>query len=280
MDHGRKEWTWTSPGLRRHTSSGFPPSEDLLGLLALASVLRAVQRRALLLRTARILLRFARLYLYSTRFFRHKMEEGAVLKPQDAIWVELQPSTASKGAAALRMSVAVLLNSIWPQNGSVTNRFTRLNGPSAPTDHVFVLVDGSCESWSTADAVGGFIYRKPAEPQLEDHGTPRAMGSASLRAVRELDGPEVLQVTRACASPCVLFSLLVDTPLQDRGFGAFILRRVEVEAASRGHTHIFLAAEPDIVPFYEKYGYDVVSDASWKQRTRHRMMWMRKSVST
>ena len=175
----------------------------------------------------------------------------------------------------MRMSVAVLLNSIWPENGSVTNRFTRLNGPNAPTDHVFVLV--------SADAVGGSIYRKPAEPQLEDHqglGTPRALGSASLRAVRELDGPEVAQVTRACASPCVLFSLLVDTPLQDRGFGAFILRRVEAEAASRGHTHIFLAAEPDIVPFYEKYGYDVVSDASWKQRTRHRMMWMRKSVGT
>ena len=201
------------------------------------------------------------------------MEEGAVLRPQDALWVELQASTASKGAAALRMSVAVLLNSIWPENGSVTNRFTRLSGPSAPTDHVFALID--------AKSSGGFIYRKPAEPQLEEHqslGTPRVFGSASLRAVREADGPEVVQATRACASPCILFSLLVDAPLQDRGFGAFILRRVEAEAASHGHTHIFLAAEPHIVPFYEKYGYDVVSDASWKQRTRHRMMWMRKCV--
>ena len=262
--------------MRIHYTTSKLTSPNLLGLLALAVLLRAVQRRALLLRTARLLLRRLRRHLPSAHFFWHKMEEGAVPKPQDALWVELQPSTASKGAAALRMSVAVLLNSIWPENGSVTNRFTRLNGPSAPTDHVFVLVDGSSE-----DAVGGFIYRKPAEPQLEDHpslGTPRALGSASLRAVREFDGPEVVQVTRACASPCVIFSLLVDTPLQDRGFGAFILRRVEAEAASRGHTHIFLAAEPDIVPFYEKYGYDVVSDASWKQRTRHRMMWMRKSV--
>ena len=246
----------------------------LLSLLALAVLLRVLaQHRALILRTARLVLRTARTHL--SRFFGHKMEEGAVLRPQDALWVELQASTASKGAAALRMSVAVLLNSIWPENGSVTNRFTRLSGPSAPTDHVFALID--------AKSSGGFIYRKPAEPQLEEHqrlGTPRVFGSASLRAVREADGPEVVQATRACASPCVLFSLLVDTPLQERGFGAFILRRVEAEAASHGHTHIFLAAEPHIVPFYEKYGYDVVSDASWKQRTRHRMMWMRKCVGT
>ena len=269
---------WVSVVLKRPTS--WPrvrwiaplPRPTLLSLLALAVLLRVLaQHRALLLRTARLVLRTARAHL--SRFFGHKMEEGAVLRPQDALWVELPASSASKGAAALRMSVAVLLNSIWPENGSVTNRFTRLSGPSAPTDHVFALID--------AKSSGGFIYRKPAEPQLEDHqslGTPRVFGSASLRAVREADGPEVVQATRACASPCILFSLLVDAPLQDRGFGAFILRRVEAEAASHGHTHIFLAAEPHIVPFYEKYGYDVVSDASWKQRTRHRMMWMRKCV--
>jgi hypothetical protein len=26
MDHGHKEWTWSSPGLRPH--SGYPPSEE------------------------------------------------------------------------------------------------------------------------------------------------------------------------------------------------------------------------------------------------------------
>ena len=197
------------------------------------------------------------------------MEEDALPNPQDALWAELQPSTASKGAAALRMSVGVLLNSIWPENGSAMNRSTRLESSTA---NVFVLVDG----------VGGHFYRKPAQPVLDHESLerPRALGSASLRAIRGVDGPELAQVSQACPSACVLFSLLVDKPLQGRGFGSFILRRVEVEAASRGHTHIFLAAEPDIVPFYQKHGYDVVSNPSWKQRTRHRMMWMRKPVGT
>ena len=171
------------------------------------------------------------------------------------MWTQLQLSAADKAAAGLRMAVAVLLNSIWPENGSTLNRFRRLESSTAL---VFVLTDG----WSE-DAVASGV---------------RALGSASLRALRDSDGPELAQVARACESACVLFSLLVDKPLQGQGLGTAILKRMEAEAARLGHSHVFLTAEPDVASFYAKHGYEVVSDPSWKQRTRKRMLWLRKLV--
>ena len=177
------------------------------------------------------------------------------------MWTQLQLSAADKAAAGLRMAVAVLLNSIWPENGSTLNRFRRLESSTAL---VFVLTDGRSEN-SVATA---------------DQGTSgvRALGSASLRALRDSDGPELAQVARACESACVLFSLLVDKPLQGQGLGTAILKRMEAEAARLGHSHVFLTAEPDVASFYAKHGYEVVSDPSWKQRTRKRMLWLRKLV--
>ena len=96
------------------------------------------------------------------------------------MWTQLQLSAADKAAAGLRMAVAVLLNSIWPENGSTLNRFRRLESSTAL---VFVLTDGRSE-----DAVA---------TAYQGTSGVRALGSASLRALRDSDGPELAQVARA-----------------------------------------------------------------------------------
>ena len=76
----------------------------------------------------------------------------------------------------------------------------------------------------------------------------------------------------------IIFSLLVAKSRQGQGLGTAILHRVELEAARQGHSHTLLSAEPDVATFYSNRGYEVVSDASWKQRTRRKMLWLRKCL--
>ena len=172
----------------------------------------------------------------------------------DATWTELRNNSDSNtdsggGSADGKMGVAKLLNSIWPENGSVANRFMRLQKSS---DKIFAL-----------------MTRNPS----------RVLGSGSLRNIRESDGPELTAAARLSPSPCILFSLIVDTPLQGLGLGSDLLRQMETEAAARGHSHVFLSAEPHLARgFYEKRGYRQVSEATWKQRTRKPMDWLCKAV--
>ena len=161
----------------------------------------------------------------------------------DAVWTELRGSDS-----AGKMGVAKLLNSVWPENGTSANRFARLQKSS---DTIFALL--------TPDA--------------------QVLASGSLRTIRESDGIELTAVAQLSPSPCVLFSLLVDTRLQGQGLGSSLLRQMEAEAAARGHCHVFLNAEPHLARgFYEKRGYEKISSASWRQRTRKPMDWLRKAV--
>lgn len=183
-----------------------------------------------------------------------------------ADWYHVPPfSSGYDGrAAAARQGLAILLNSIWPENGSVTNRLTRLQRSSAT---MFVLaIPPAPESDSENSS------------SSSDNGSS-VLGSASLRKVGGQDGPELEAVAAACASACVVFSLLVDAPLQGKGVGSAMLKRTEVEAAQRGYSHAFLSAEAHLVRFYEKHGYAVVSEPGWKQRTKKPQSWMRKALN-
>ena len=182
------------------------------------------------------------------------LSETAASAAAGAQWMCL-PCAGSRdddsSVAAARLGLATLLNSIWPENGSVSNRHQRLQRSSAT---IFVLM--------------------PAGPPSR-----RVLGSASIRGIEEArDGPEVTGVAAACSSACVLFSLLVDVPLQRHGLGSALLRRTEAEASNVGHSHVFLMAEDSLVGFYQRHGYEVVSKPTWKQRTRKPQKWLRKAV--
>ena len=161
-------------------------------------------------------------------------------------------------ATSARQGLAALLHSIWPENGTAANRFDRLQRSSAT---IFVL------------------WTPPQDPE-DDEADCRVIGSSSFRRVGGQDGPELEAVADACWSACVIFSLLVDAQLQGKGLGSAILQRTEAEAAQRGYTHAFLGAEAHLVSFYEKHGYEVVSEPGWKQRTKKPQTWMRKALAT
>ena len=185
------------------------------------------------------------------------LSESAVSAAFGAHWMRV-PCVGAPGddssAGAARLGLAALLNSIWPENGSVSNRHQRLQRNSSAT--ILVLVPAGAPS-------------------------RRVLGSASIRGIEAArDGPEVAGVAAACSSACVLFSLLVDVPLQRHGLGSALLRRTEAEASSDGHSHVFLMAEDSLVGFYQRHGYEVVSKPTWKQRTRKPQKWMRKALGS
>ena len=162
------------------------------------------------------------------------------------------PATVTEAAKAARLAVAMLLNATWPENGTVKNRYGRLQRSSSAL--VFAC--------------------------LPSHdGDAAALGTVSLREVNANDGPELARVAAACPSACVLYSLVVAAPVQGRGLGRHLLQRAEAEAVGHGFSHVFLSAEAHVRPFYEKLGYEVVSQPGWKQRTRNPQSWLRKALA-
>ena len=188
--------------------------------------------------------------------------------PADAEWY-LVPSLRAGcdgRATSARQGLALLLNSIWPENGSAKSRLDRLHRSSAT---IFVLWLPEAKADSSSDGAGG--------SNRSDNSC--VIGSASFRRVGGQDGPELEAVADACWSACVIFSLLVDARRQGNGLGSAILQRTEAEAAQRGYTHAFLGAEAHLVHFYERHGYCVVSEPGWKQRTKKPQTWMRKALT-
>ncbi|WP_224247553.1 GNAT family N-acetyltransferase [Hyalangium gracile] len=75
-----------------------------------------------------------------------------------------------------------------------------------------------------------------------------------------------------------LFQMAVSPPLQGRGLGARLVIALEEELRRRGFTHVHLHARANVVPFYERLGYEVYGEPFTEVNIPHRHM--RKSLAS
>jgi predicted N-acetyltransferase YhbS len=69
-----------------------------------------------------------------------------------------------------------------------------------------------------------------------------------------------------------LFQMAVRPELQGKGVGAKLVRRLEEELSRRGFTHVHLHARAQVVPFYERLGYEVYGEPFVEVGVPHRHM--------
>ncbi len=69
-----------------------------------------------------------------------------------------------------------------------------------------------------------------------------------------------------------LFQMAVTPTLQGRGVGARLVTRLEEELRRRGFTHVHLHARANVVPFYERLGYEVYGEPFMERNIPHRHM--------
>ena len=69
-----------------------------------------------------------------------------------------------------------------------------------------------------------------------------------------------------------LFQMAVTPPLQGRGLGARLVVALEEELKRRGFTHVHLHARAQVLPFYERLGYEVYGEPFEERTIPHRHM--------
>ena len=69
-----------------------------------------------------------------------------------------------------------------------------------------------------------------------------------------------------------LFQMAVTPALQGRGLGARLVTALEEELRRRGFTHVHLHARANVVPFYERLGYEVYGEPFMERNIPHRHM--------
>jgi 8-oxo-dGTP pyrophosphatase MutT (NUDIX family)/N-acetylglutamate synthase-like GNAT family acetyltransferase len=69
-----------------------------------------------------------------------------------------------------------------------------------------------------------------------------------------------------------LFQMAVTPALQGRGLGARLVTALEEELRRRGFTHVHLHARANVVPFYERLGYEVYGEPFTERTIPHRHM--------
>ncbi|HLL54443.1 MAG TPA: GNAT family N-acetyltransferase [Myxococcaceae bacterium] len=69
-----------------------------------------------------------------------------------------------------------------------------------------------------------------------------------------------------------LFQMAVRPELQGKGVGRMLVRRLEEELSRRGFTHVHLHARAQVVPFYERLGYEVYGEPFVEVGVPHRHM--------
>jgi 8-oxo-dGTP pyrophosphatase MutT (NUDIX family)/N-acetylglutamate synthase-like GNAT family acetyltransferase len=69
-----------------------------------------------------------------------------------------------------------------------------------------------------------------------------------------------------------LFQMAVTPALQGRGLGARLVTTLEEELWRRGFSHVHLHARANVVPFYERLGYEVYGEPFMERNIPHRHM--------